>query len=309
MGKELFVPTLEQLRGNSDEQPSVVILENGQKLLKDAKVFVSIAHMFKKIDFILKILPIILFGVTMILFGLAIRPTLAEIIKLPIRAASGEAGVGREVTKKAMRRVWGELLATACTIGVLVVLTVVSAFVLGEIVGPALDALLGYFARTISYLQFVDTASSGLVFLTLFGVILFLVFNLAVLILSMSFFLGKSQKIFQQRFNEGTPLATHKRFFTWGIPAVLFVQLLPWLYALIADKVLTSIDDKLMSGITDASQVPWTKVLLLGPAFLVVGFAILFWAARGFKAIKFLQAYKVKPVPPKAPASEDAQAV
>src|SRR5437870_13694710 len=69
MGKELFAPTLEQLKGNSDEQPSVVILENGQRLIKDAKVFVSIAHMFKKIDFIFKLLPIVLFGMTMILFG------------------------------------------------------------------------------------------------------------------------------------------------------------------------------------------------------------------------------------------------
>src|SRR5690349_3851027 len=124
--------------------------------------------MFKKVDFIFSILPIVLFGVTMLLFGLAIRPTLTEIVKLPMRAASGEAGVGTEVTKKALRRVWGELLATACTIGVLAVLTFVSAFVLGEIVGPALEALLGYFSLAVSYLQFVADAHSGLVFLTLF---------------------------------------------------------------------------------------------------------------------------------------------
>ena len=90
-------------------------------------------------------------------------------------------------------------------------LTLLSAFVLGRVVGPALDALLGYFALAVSYLQFVQGASSGLVFMALFGVILFLVLNLATLILSMSFFLGKTQKIFQQRFNDGTPIETHKR--------------------------------------------------------------------------------------------------
>src|SRR5262249_61389367 len=111
----LVARTREQLRNNADEQPTVALLENGQKIVKDAKVFVSVAKMFKKIDFIFKILPLILFGVTMILFGLAIRPTLTEIVKLPMRAASGEAGVAGDVTKRAMKRVYGELLATLCT--------------------------------------------------------------------------------------------------------------------------------------------------------------------------------------------------
>ena len=64
-----------------------------------------------------------LFFLSLILFVIAIRPTLTEIIKLPIRAASGEAGVGRDVTRKAMRRVWGELRASVCTVGVLALLT------------------------------------------------------------------------------------------------------------------------------------------------------------------------------------------
>lgn len=301
MGKELFAPTLEQLSGGSDEQPSVLILENGQKVVAQAKVFVSVAKMFKKVDFIFSILPIVLFGVTMLLFALAIRPTLTEIIKLPMRAASGEAGVGREVSRRAMKRVWGELLATLGTLGALAVLTVISSFVLGEIVGPALDALLGYFALAVSYLQFVPDAHSGLVFLALFGVILFLVLNLAALILSMSFFLGKTQKIFQARFNDGVPVATHKRFFQWGIPSVLFVQIFPWLFVFVAERILAKIDDTWMSP--DAHQVAWTKILVAGPALLVGGFAVLFWAARGVKAIRFLQAYKVKPAPVSAPSS------
>jgi hypothetical protein len=293
MGKELFVPTLEQLQGNSDEQPSVLILENGKKIVAQAHVFVAIANMFKKLDFVFKILPILLFGVTMILFGLAIRPTLTEIVKLPMRAAAGEVGVGRDVTRAAMRRVWGELLATLCTIGVLAGLTVVSGFVLGQIVGPALDALLGYFSLAVSYLQFVQGAGGGIVFLALFGVVLFLVLNLATLILSMSFFLGKSQKIFQAKFNREIPVSTHARFFKWGIPSVLFVQIFPWLFVAVAAKVLDAINNKLLVGTDDAAQIPWTKLMLAGPIFLVLGYAALFWAARGGKAIKFLFGYKI----------------
>jgi hypothetical protein len=150
MGKELFVPTLMQLEGNSDEQPAARILENGKKIVNDARVFAAMGRLFKKVDFVFQVLPILLFFVTMILFGLAIRPTLTEIVKLPMRAASGEAGVGKETTQRAIARVLGELKATACTIGVLVLLTLVSATILGQIVKPALDSLLRYFSLAVS---------------------------------------------------------------------------------------------------------------------------------------------------------------
>jgi hypothetical protein len=219
-----------------------------------------------------------------------------------MRAAAGEAGVGKETTKNALRRVWGELLATLCTVGVLTVLTLISAFILGRIVQPALDALLGYFSLAVTYLQFVEGASSGVVFLTLFGVVLFLALNLGTLILSMSFFLSKFQKIFQARFNDGTPVATHRRFFKWGVPAVLFVQLFPLLFVFVAEKALDKINASLLEGIRDADQVPWTKIMLAGPLFLVVAYALLFWGARGVKAIGFLFSYKVKPKQARAAA-------
>lgn len=300
-GKELFGPTLEQMNKHPDEQPAVLLLENGLKVAQDAKVFLSIAKMFKRVNFVFSVLPIILMIVTLVLFVLAIRPTLTEIVKLPAVAASGTGGsVGADVVKKSMHRVKGEMLATVCTVAVLSVITLVSAFVLGKVCEPALEALLFYFSEAINYLQFVEGASSGLVFAALFGVIFFLVLNLATLILSMSFFLGKSQKIFQARFNEGTPLAHHKRFFKWGIPAVLFVQLFPLLFVVVAQMILMKINGGILEGIEDAEAVSWKKLMLLGPLFLVVAYMVMFWAARGLKAIKFLATYKVKPKAPRA---------
>lgn len=303
MGKELFLPTIEQMRNSPDEQPAVQLLGNGLKIVQDAKVFLSIAKMFKKVDYIFKVLPIILTLLTLILFVLAIRPTLTEIIKLPAKAASGQAGVGKEVVASSLRRVRGELLASLGTIGVLVVLTLLSGFVLSQVVKPALDAFLTYFSLTVTYLQFAEGASSGLVFMTLFAVILFLVLNLATLILSTSFFLGKSQKIFQQRFNDGTPISTHARFFKWGIPSVLLVQVYPLIFVLVASKILSAINDRVMGSELNAESVSWGKALMAGPAFLVVGFVVLFWAVRGLKGIKFLQSYKVKPKAPTAPTA------
>jgi len=230
------------------------------------------------------------------LFVLAIRPTLTEIIRLPARAAAGQGGVGREVVARSLQRVKGELLATLCTLGVLTLLTIVSAGVLGRVVVPAIDMLLEYFSAAVSYLQFAQGASSGLVFTALFGVILFLVFNLLTLILSSAFFLGKCQKIFQRRFNDGVRLRKHRRFFKWGVASVLLVQVFPALFVHLAAFGLDKINDSILSGVTDAETVSWTKLMLAGPAFLVLAYVVAFWAARGIKAIKFLATYRV-PVP------------
>jgi hypothetical protein len=295
-GKELFGPTLEQMRNHPDEQPSVLLLENGRRLVKDAQVFLTIKKAITSVDFIFSALPIILMLVTMILFILAIRPTLTEIVKLPATAAAGAGGVGRggDVVAKSLRRVKGEMLASLCTLGVLAVITLVSAFVLGKTVQPALEAFLFYFSKSVDYLQFVEGASSNLVFLALFGVILFLILNVAVLILSSVFFLGKCQKIFQQRFNEGTPISRHREFFRWGVPAVLFVQLFPFLFVFAAELLLSKINHGILGDTLDAEQISYGKLMLIGPFTLVLAFVVVFWAARGFKAIKFLLKYKVK---------------
>ena len=82
------------------------------------------------------------------------------------------------VVKRAMRRVGGEFVATVCTLGVLVVLSMMAGFVMGRVVEPMLDTLITCFARALDYLQFVDDASTGQVALMMFSVILFLVLNL-----------------------------------------------------------------------------------------------------------------------------------
>ncbi len=291
MGKELFAPTILQMREHPDKSPPVIILENGTRLVKKAQVFLTIAKMVKSVNWIFGMIPIILTILTLVLFVLAIRPTLMEIIKMPAQVAAGNAASGKDVVKKSGMRVVGELKATLCTIGVLAVLTVLSAIVLGVTVKPAMAAFLEYFAKSVNYLLFVTDSSPGLVFVALFGVVLFLVLNLALIILAMSFFLGKSQKIFQQRFNEGIPLSTHARFFKWGVPAVLLVKLFPMLFAFVVAKILNAVND--YSGVKDAEAVSWGKALLMGPLLLVV-FLVAFWAVRGFKGIKFLATYKVK---------------
>jgi hypothetical protein len=293
LGKNLFGPTLEQLTGGGDEQPAVALMANGQKLLADAKVFKTIGNTFEKLDFVFAALPIVLLAVTMILFVLAIKPTLLQIVRMPGMVAAGDVAAGKSAVKDAGRRIFGEVLATLCTIGVLGGLTLFASVVLGRLVQPALDSLIQYFGVAVIYLQVQAGASSGLVFVMLISVILFLALNLAAIILSMALFLGKCQKIFQQRFHDKVPLRAHARFWTWGVPSVLVAMLVPLLYMVLArwgiDKIANAI-------IGDGEDIKWSLLMLSGPLLLVLGFVAMFWAARGVKALEFLATYRVKDV-------------
>ncbi len=292
MGKELFAPTLEQLTGKGDDQPAIALIANGQKVVKDAMVFVQVAKMFKKIDFIIAAIPMILLFVTIILFALAIKPTLVEIIKLPAAAAAGTGGASKEVVGKAMKRVKGELLASLCALGVLFVLSLVSGFILSQVAKPALTAIIDYFCLAVTYLQFAKDASSGMVFLMLFSVIFFLVLNMIMLIVSVAFFMGKTQKIFQRRFNDDVAIGKHARFWKWGVISVVLVQVLPLVFVFFGQLGLEQINRAAMTSGGSADEVNWTMAMLAGPLFLVIGFLVFFWAARGFKAIGFLFKYK-----------------
>jgi hypothetical protein len=189
-------------------------------------------------------------------------------------------------------------------IGVLVVVTLVSGFVLGRMIGPAMDALLRYFAISVNYLLFAG-GSSGMVFIALFGVILFLVLNLAILILSMVFFIGKTQKVFQQRFCDDTPLQTHSRWLKWAPASILLVQVFPLIFAFAVSPIMKLIKDKFIGTELNPANVNWTGVFLFGPLILIVLFLALLWVVRGLKAIKFLATYKVKVTPPPSvPGSE-----
>ena len=294
-GKELFAPTLEQLARGDVEQPTALLLANGRKIVQEAAVFTDIAALFKRVDWLFGVIPIVLLTVTMLLFVRSVLPTLVAIVKLPAQAAAGAQQAGQAVVGGSMRRVGGEFLATICTVGLLFLLTVISASILGAVVKPALQSLLSYFSLSVSYLQFVASASSGLVYATLVSVILFLVLNLGAFIVSMALFLGKAQKVFQARFNDGVPLATHRRFWQWGLLAAVLIQIIPLLYVYISAWGLNAINDAITAGVTDAELVSWGKLLLAGPAFLVLGFLALFWLARGVKALKFLATYKVPP--------------
>ncbi len=294
-GPQLIQPTLDQL-SSSEESVPVALLENVQKIAKDAQPFLAAAKWFKGMLWIFDYLPLVMTTMAIFLFLVGAKPMLVELIKLPGRAAAGENTEG--VVKEAFRKVGRELLATLCLIVLLAVVTLLSGELLALAVRPAVENFLNTFFVDVIYVQTPD-ASSGLIFGSLAGTVVFLVLNVMVVLVSTGFFLGKAHKIFQQRFHDKVPLSAHKKFWGWGTLALLWAQVFPVVFVLGAEPLV----EKLLEKGFGKDEPNWTLILLGGSGVFVLGFVLCFWAFRGLKGLAFLKKYdlvaaKAASVPP-----------
>jgi hypothetical protein len=292
LGHDLVEPTLEQLLAGSDEDPAVLLLGNAKKISNEMQVFKDLARSLDFVIDLLAYLPIVLTLVALVLFILGTKPMLLEIMKMPGRVAAGEEGIAKQVLASSMKRIGREMLATLALIGVLIAVTLVSSSLLSGAVHPAVGLLIEYLCQCIYYVQLAPGASSRIILLSLGGVILFLVLNLGILIASATLFLGKTQKIFQQRFQDGVPLGKHKKFFLWGILALVWAQVFPTLFVYAADPVV----DRLLDPPQKGEEIPWTLLLVSGPLAVVVLFLFLAWALRVFKGLGHILKYKPQSV-------------
>jgi len=300
IGNEVFAPTLVQLQGNSDEQPAVLLIANGRKLVKDTEVFVDVARAFDQVTVVVGMIPSVVLVLSLVLFLVAIKPTLVAIVVLPARAASSTGASGGDVFRHSMRQVGEELVAMVASLAVLVVISLVASVALGRVLQPALATLISYFTIGVMYLRFVDDASSTMVLVMMASVVVFLVLNLAVIILSTTFFLAKTHWIFQQRCADKVPLGTHRRFWRWGTAALVWSLVFPWLYLLGARAGIEQINGNVMFGARDAAQVNWHVLMIAGPLLLVVGFIVALWASRAYAGLRFLMSYDVRGSAPHA---------
>jgi hypothetical protein len=298
IGPTLVEPTLASLTGESEEPVVTQMLANAQRLKQDFTAFSKVGAVFKKVDWLFGMLPLILIGVGLFLFAKVARPTLTEIVKLPERAVSGAEGVVKQTVKLTLRNVWAEAKAAFAAVGLLVGLTLVASVLLGLVLQPALEVFIAYLTLALLYVQLSPEASTFWVLFSLTASMLFLVLNLAVVVLSSAFFLGKAQRIFQAKFREGVPLGQHKRFWTWGSLGAVWAQVLPVLYILVAVKGIGWLVEKSMDRYFNAENPAassWGFLLASGPAMFLVTFGLVFWAARGVKALAYLAKYRVPP--------------
>ena len=184
-------------------------------------------------------------------------------------------------------RIWRELLATLGVIGTLVLVSLVSGVCLSLAVRPAVQTLLDYLFAAVLYIQ-VPNASGTTLLVSLSGAILFALLNVAVILAASSLFVGKVQKILQQRFHDQVPLGRHARFWIWGPLSLLLVLLLPFAFSEVAKPL---VEGPITGMFLKGNEVEWSGYFLSGPLLFVFGFLFVFWAARGLKALMFLKRY------------------
>jgi hypothetical protein len=301
ISSDVIKATLDQLQnGDTDEPLPVAMIDNVANVLKDAqgpyKAFKAVKGFFQQLNVVMGYLPIALALLAVVLFLVGIKPTLTEIIGMPARAAAGGGSVGKETTKRVMSAVLGQLLATACLILVLGVVIQLSGLLLSLAVRPAVDVFLEYLIACALYVQGVPGATGTPIFLSLAGCVFFLVLNIAFIIMASTFFIGKAQKIFRERFVDKVPLKVHKRFWLWGTIGMVLCLALPYLIVLGGAALVDGPITNMFIGGEDPTKHNWSGYFIGGPLLLVVGFLVAYWALRGFKAIGFLLKYKPKAV-------------
>jgi len=265
-------------------------------------VFKTLLGWLKALRFVFAYVPVAMVLVAVGLFLLSIKDVVLRIVALPAQAARGELGSGRSVLGDVMRTVGRELGVTLGVIGGVVVLSLLAGVLLSRAMVPAVDALLGYVMASLFYLMTVKNASTTYAYLSVGGTVLFLLLNVVVLLAAYLFWLTKWTRILRQRFHERVPLRTHKRFFGWGTLSLVWALVLPYLFILAAEPFIDQLIDKLAQ-----SHPPrWVALLVSGPAILVLGFLVVFWATRGLRALQYLVRYNVKGPRPAAGSAAEA---
>lgn len=287
VGPVLIEAPLAQVASGEQDSLPMAILDNVSCINEDVAIFKNIARQFEGVFAMFGYLPIVLTLVAVVLFILSIKPVILEIAGMPGRVAAGEVA-GADVVKQVFRTIGRELLATSCLIGALVVVTIFSGLMLTLAVEPAIEAFLAYVFTSLMYTIASPEFSTFAVYASVMGALLFLVLNVAAVLVTNVLFLGKVQKIFKRRFHERVRLGEHERFWIWGSLSLVWAQVLPILFVAAAQEGVGALIDALTKG----DDIPWTAVLVSGPAILVLGFIAVYWAARGIKAVTFILKYR-----------------
>lgn len=190
-----------------------------------------------------------------------------------------------------MAAVMGELKSILPFLVVIMVLLPLVGFFLALAMEPLVELLIGYSLLTLFYILFTE-ASAFVIYATLLCAMVLLVMCLAAYMMAMGAVMGQTRKIFRAIFLHGHRFADFKRFWIWSGVALLVMLVLPFAYAYAAVW---------LAGATMDDNVTFTaKTLLLVPLPALLLFPVVFWAARGWKAMQFIKKYPVPAGPPAA---------
>ena len=276
-----------------DEPELKNIAKNVAMLKSHADSMKRVFSFYSKVDWLMGMVPLIMSLLAVLLYLIPLKGMLVDVATAPIRAAQG-AGSPEEASARAIAGVKAELKSIVPFLAVLLVLLPVTGFFLALAMEPLIELLFGYSLLTLFYILTAE-ASAFVIYASLGCAIVLLVLCLAAYITAMGAVLGQTRKIFRAIFHLGYRFADFRRFWIWSGVALLVMLALPFLYAYGALWLAG-----LALGGDDASFGPKQMLLVPVPALLL--FPVIFWAARGWKALGFIKKYPV----PTQPAAADS---
>lgn len=284
-----FLGNLASHWANLVEEPEVKrFAKNVTMLASHAKTFKSAIEMYKTIQWLLTILPMLLSILTVVLYLVPMKGTLKDIVTMPGRvAARADGATDAEVTRRAKLLVLSELKLIGPYLAVVLVFLPIVGMFLGAVMRPLLEMVILEALLTVFYIIFNE--ASGFVIYASFGsTILLLAITIAVYIVAMGTFLGTVRNILRSRFYFGQKLGQYKKFASWGLGAILLVMVIPVVHSYAANLIFRGTKENL-----DIMKLSGGQMLTV-PLLSLLLFPIVFWAARGFKALQYIKKFPVK---------------
>lgn len=299
----LLEPPIAALAAGSEDGMLEAVLDNVSQFKEDFSVFKALANFFKGLGWLFASVSTILVIVAVVMFMLSQKSLLRDILRLPTQVAGGDVANFGAAFGAMQKRTGKEVLALVLAIGVLLASAFIAGFLLYMALTPAVAALFDYLMANIAYVLTPGDASRLVVYGSLFGYGIFLGLVVVLIILGNAFFVGKFQKVIQQKFRHGIPAPTYKKFWLWGPLAAIWVQVLPVAILFLSSFVL----DKMFEG--RSGDMSWETALLVGPLGQLVALPLLFWIFQGFRALKFLLKFDHLVDSPEKKAAKLAKAV
>jgi hypothetical protein len=287
-------PTLEQAASGEAQSFATVLLDNLIEVRRQAEVFEPLVDIYRKLDWVFGSLPKLQCLLFAVLFALPLYPIFREIVLLPVRAAAGGVGEGRRVVKLALRNWWQEILAIFCMVVLFLVILVTSDIVLTLIAEPATETMLTFLFVSLDYLGHEAKPALVPLYFSLLAAALFYLFNMVTMTVGLMFYLKAAHRVFRARFHQQVPLRRQGRFWVWGTLSVLWVQAMPLLFIFLALPAIHGV----FWAYEDADPPNYLGGLVAAGALLFFGIVLVFWLARGFKALTFLWRYRALPAAP-----------
>lgn len=255
-----------------------------------APTFETAAVMARALDAGAQHVPAALVLLVVLVFLSALRPTLREILEMPARASSDEAHVAEAVRRSVLIRVARELGVTLVLALSTTALAFASTVAVSAVVRPATRVLLHYTLAAGDWMK-AGGASSPAILGGLSAGIVFVGLSAIFVVAGCVAFVDKTHRLLQQRAHERAALPPHADFWRWAPSGVALVLILPAVFGhTISALVEGPLDRTLARG-----AIGQTTFFATAPLLLVLGFVIVFWAARGFRAIGFIARYPIRP--------------